>query len=166
MKSALKILLFLLLTNTPSFSQDHIRFGIYQDVKLAVTTDDYGNQPFTTDMIFRLTLEGYQRGNSYSSIIVEYEGAYLSGGELHRWTTGYGQNFNQILDNFTISPSLQFGIIARPNTTFTGLGNLDIYYTLGRFQLGMINQFMLRTDLETMPVRYSMFMGINFAINN
>ncbi len=160
----MKILIFLI--SALCFSQDQIRLGVYQDVKFATIGDDKGNTPYTIDLIARFTMEGYQIGQSYSSVLMEYEGSKLAGGEYHRYSAGYAQNFNELIEpSFTLSPSVQFGIIARPTTTFTGLGNLDIFYTFGRIQVGWINQWIIRTDLEDSPLRYSWFLGFNFSLN-
>ncbi len=168
MKTNTKVIFFLtlFLFSLTICSQDRVRLGVYQDVKFATIGDDKGNTSYTIDILARFTMEGYQIGRVYSSVIMEYEGAKLAGGEYHRYSAGYAQNFNSpILNNFTLSPSVQFGIIARPTTTFTGLGNFDVFYSIGRFQVGWLNQWILRTDLENSPLRYSWLLGFNFSLN-
>ncbi len=160
----MKILIFLLFS-TLIYGQDQIRLGVYQDVKFATLGDDKGNTPYTIDLIVRFTMEGYQIGQSYSSVIMEYEGSKLAGGEYHRYSAGYAQNFNDLIEPaVTLSPSVQFGIIARPQTTFTGLANFDIFYSFGRLGVGWINQWIIRTDLKHSPLRYSWFLGFNYRI--
>ena len=160
----MKILIFLLFS-TLIYGQDQIRLGVYQDVKFATLGDDKGNTPYTIDLIVRFTMEGYQIGQSYSSVIMEYEGSKLAGGEYHRYSAGYAQNFNDLIEPaVTLSPSVQFGIIARPQTTFTGLANFDIFYSFGRLGVGWLNQWIIRTDLENSPLRYSWFLGFNYRI--
>ena len=164
MKTIKFTILFLLFT-TLSFSQDFISLSAFHDVRFATVGDDKGNTPLTLNAGARLSLEGYQVGQSYSSIIAEFEGADLEGGEYYRWSAGYAQNFNEILENFTFSPSLQIAVITRPDATITGMGNLDIAYNVtDHFSILLVNQWIKRTDLETSPIRYSLFAGVKLNL--
>ena len=165
MKTIKFTILFLLFT-TLTFSQEFISLSVYQDLRLAFDNDDgHGNKGFTWDGVARISLEGNQVGQSYSAILMEFEGADLAGGEMYRYSAGYQQNFNKVLDNFTFSPSLQIAVITRPDATITGMGNLDIAYNVtDHFSILLVNQWIKRTDLETSPIRYSLFLGFKWNI--
>lgn len=136
-------------------------FQIVQDAKLAFVGDDKGNEAFTPNVIVRMSLDGYDKPTGFSSVIAEYEYAGLVGGEYHRWSAGYGHNVN--LNRFTLTGSAQFGFIARPGATMTGVFTGDLaYYVTDNLAIVGSTQGTIRSDLKNSPFRVSNFIGIRW----
>ncbi len=136
-------------------------FQVVQDAKLAFVGDDKGNDPFTPNLIVRMSLDGYDKPTGFSSVISEYEYADLAGGEYHRWSMGYGHNVN--LNRFTLTGSAQFGFIARPGATMTGVFTGDLaYYVTDHWAIVGSTQGTIRTDLKNSPFRFSNFIGFRW----
>ena len=110
----ISVILFLLFTAL-LVSQEIVSIGIYQDVKLAVQTDDYGNKPFTRDLIIRLNMQGNQQRFGYMVIFPEFESANLKGGLYTRWSANGGYIFNQVINNIEIGTTVSVGDIISIN---------------------------------------------------
>lgn len=166
MKSLLRILLLTLALNL--HAQERLAFSVLQDARLAVLGDERGNDAFTTDMVFRLHMDGYDNRRGYFSTILEYEYAELSGAYFKRLSFAVQQN--KYVKDFTLSASLNYGILIRSTKDYsynviTGGLNLDATYNLSdRVGIVLSNQLMHRKDLEVAIVRYSFMAGLKFKL--
>lgn len=70
-----------------------ISFGLFQDPKLALFEDDYGNKPFTTDVRFEFMMEGKSQGAGSVLIGLTFEYADLSEFNFARYGFQGGYNF-------------------------------------------------------------------------
>ena len=70
-----------------------ISFGLYQDISLAITEDDHGNTPFTTDVRFEFMMGGNYDGTGSLEIGLTFEYADLSVYNLVRYGVQGGYNF-------------------------------------------------------------------------
>ena len=75
-----KVLLYIIVLLTFSISSAQVAgedprlsFSLYQDIKLAMTIDDYGNEPFTPDVRFEFMMEGDYDGTGSLVIGLTFE---------------------------------------------------------------------------------------------
>ncbi|MFK5981499.1 MAG: hypothetical protein QM499_01195 [Flavobacteriaceae bacterium] len=152
-----------------------IELGLYQDVKLAVTKDDAGNTPFTTDLVFTAKMyNGGTRTYNWTHEIFVYpylEYADLSGGTYLRYAMGLGYTFRLPL-NLAISTSFDFGLINRPTksvTTFSSNGIFEVSYKITpRLKVSALNTIAQRNDLDVMwggsHWTHSFYGGVTYLI--
>ena len=161
MKSLLKILAFLTCLNLTA--QERVSISVLQDARLAVLGDDIGNDPFTSDFIIRLGMEGIGRFK-YVSLRTEWEYANLAGGYYNRGSILGG--YNWVHDNLVMSAHIGPGIIQRRYMKASG-GVLafafyaDAAYAINDYlSICASNQLLNRADVVNEPIRYSFFAGI------
>lgn len=155
------VIIFLLLT-TLLFSQERVSIGIYQDVKLATQADDYGNKPFTRDLIIRLNMQGNQQSFGYMVMFPEFETADLKGGLYSRWSANGGYVFN-FIKNVELSATVGIGVIHRHKVGYASFGGGGtISYQINRIKLVSLWQLTSRKDID--KIRNSLFFGIEINL--
>lgn len=164
----IRILIFLLCFTATS----QIDVGLYQDLKLAVQKDDYGNDPFTTDAILIVKMyNGGNRKDSWNKNLFAYpmlELADIDGGFYVRYGMGIGYKFE--FWNINIEPSIDYGRIYRWETVYTSFnGLLSISYKVTpKFNLSILNGYTQRNDLfgkwGTRVWRYNFYVGATYNI--
>lgn len=114
MKTLMAIPLMLFLLSADAQSSVSLKFT--QDVKLAITDDDYGNEAFTPDVRFEFNMNGNENKSGdwlYIGWNVEY--ADLRGGSFLRYGFHGGYTSKRYIFNLPIkvSPNVGAGIIHR-----------------------------------------------------
>jgi len=127
----MKKLIIFLLIGFIGYSQERTAFSIVQDVKLAFVEDNYNNSPYTADVLFKVQRELRQGSGGFGVLYAQIEAADLSGGFYTRSALGFGISFNKFLDNFTVTPSVNFGMINRWSSNyFSGEVQAEVTYRL------------------------------------
>lgn len=168
MKKLITIIAILFYIN--SSAQGTPAIAIYQDVAMAVKDDKHGNEAFTTNLLLRLELQGYQMHNHYFSVIVNFEYADLTYSEYVRYAFGLGWTFNEWIDNVEFSTSVNVGMIGRNEVLYMGsLGATgEIAYKLNdKIKIGLLGQVTERTDVKAIwgssdYIRFSGFLGLKY----
>lgn len=114
MKKLIIGLLFLFCIN--SYSQTWTA-NVYQDIKLALFEDDYGNSPYTMDIVGKTQLH-FENSNIF--LYPQLEVALLSGGDYLRASTGIGYVINKT-KWIDFSPSVNWGLIERWGHCYKGV---------------------------------------------
>jgi len=165
-------------------TQSQIEFGIYQDIKLASMEDDYGNSPYTVDLL--TSMRWFNGGSGHEClnptfVQLTYEYADLSGGSYNRWAMGLGYSFNnfdeynwrildKVMKRMSITLATDFGSTTRwGGTAFSMAGFLDISFEiLEDLDIVMLGHVVTRPHLkerwgETKPT-YSVYGGLKYKI--
>lgn len=158
--------LILLLLPLTLLGQGNIGVTVAQDVRLATMKDSNGkNSPFTTDVIFRVDLQGNQNKYGYLIVGAEYEYADLKGSAYNRYSFNIGYAFNEFkmlgTDKFDLITLLNFGKTIRTVTEYNRTTNPGFEGFAGSFTLGYpisdtglkvvaIAQFSHRVDKNTL----------------
>ena len=144
-----KLLIIALMLFGITQAQEVLSIGVYQDLRLAVSDDNHGNDAFTTDVLIRLKMQGNQEKHGYMLIYPEFEYADLSGGDYKRYSANVGYVFNKWFRNFEYSGSFGFGMLQRWNTSYLTWGlSGDIAYMLNKnVKLAIVGQGVKRRDL-------------------
>lgn len=153
------------------FSQGQINLNLYQDTKLLVSNDEYGNTAPTADLLFEWELQDTQKSWGFAgmSLLIEY--ADLSGGRFLR--SGFGANFtfNKFMNkSIELSLSPNFTAINRWNNNFLvfGIDGTIAYKLNDNLRVATKLQVVQRADLDWKyngtNIRYSGFVGIKYAI--
>lgn len=131
--------------------------NIYQDTKLALMSDSYGNKPFTTDLIFNFKL----KKNNYQALI-SYEYADLQK-YYSRVSIGAGIYYN-LIKQVEISHDVNIGYIVRDcyNGISFGINN-ELSIILNKIKINFMLQSTQRTDIN--EIRFSCFVGIGYCLN-
>ena len=164
MKTKLLIIALMLFGITQA--QEVLSIGVYQDLRLAVSDDNHGNDSFTTDVLIRLKMQGNQEKYGYMIVYPEFELANLSGGKYKRYSANVGYVFNKWFKNFEYSGSLGFGMLQRWNASYLTWGlSGDIAYMLNKnVKLAVVGQGVKRRDLGHRygceHLKFSGFLGI------
>lgn len=149
-------------------AQPSIGLTIYQDAKLATTTDNHGNTPFTPDVRTKLKLQGNPTniGNTVATFVFEY--ADLYGGEFYRYGFEVGYSFNTVLNNVFITPSVGFGKVGRSNTGFLSSWEFSseaTYRITKNLNINALATYMQRSDLPNKKLGYNFYIGIGYEIS-
>lgn len=169
-KTKINRLLFLLfmivVTTCTAVAQDNVSISVFQDVKFALKGDEArGYKAGTLDLLFRFKMQGEQNKYGYFVVAPEYEYADLDG-IYRRYSVNVGYTLNQlILDNFEVTPMLNYGWIDRGVSTWSYGAYLELMYKLSdRFKIGFVNQLTHRTDLPNRKLGYSLFGGLEISL--
>ena len=111
-------------------AQNNVSLAVYQDLGMAVKSDDYGNNAFTSDITIKLKMNGFFQPNNeifigymYMAPIVEI--ADLAGGNYVRYGAEIGYTFTELyISNIRteITPLVNYGFLNRTyndNKTFS-----------------------------------------------
>lgn len=167
----LKYFIFLVSVSSTLFvnGQERISFLAYQDVRLALTGDDY-YQAGTLDVLMKVKLQGIQKQIGYMFVAPEFEYSDLDG-IYKRYAVSAGFTFNTLGDPpVEISLSGGYGWIDRwGKTMFSFNAQGEIAYRLNsRLKIALLSQFTERSDLAwrygDKTIRFSGFMGLEFSI--
>ena len=162
-----KLFIIMVLISTISKAQEKISIGIYQDAKLSIMKDNYGNIPFTPDVIITVNLEGKQFKHYYFSVQPFYEFADLHGGKFHRYGINTNWNLNQlIIPNTTITAGLGLGMIHRFSMgTPSYQANLEIKHKLAQWiELAIRTELVRRSELENPQFKPNLSYGVVFNL--
>lgn len=154
------------------YSQNDINLLLLQDVRLAIAGDKTGNyKPFTLDFLAKLKLAGYQKESGYLVVSPFFEYAELEGVyKRYGFDIGFTYN-NSIINGFSFTPSLNYGIQDRWGKSFLVLGtDFEISYRITQnIKIVALAQFVQRKDLKyrynTNEIKFSGFAGISYRIN-
>jgi len=143
-----KLIILLLLCSVSAYSQTW-SINIYQDVKLAFLEDDYGNKPYTADVVAKAELRGKQYKSGFIFLYPQLEIALLSGGDYLRAAAGAGFTFNE-LDWIDFSPSVNLGIIERWGHCYKGLEfQLETSVKISEnFRISLLGTLTDRNDID------------------
>jgi len=129
-------------------TQENVSLAVYQDLGLAVRSDDYGNSPFTIDLTVKLLMNGNHllshKGNfiGYTHIGPIVEIADLAGGNYIRYGAEIGFTFTQIyIGKFRteITPLVNYGFLSRTHhvESYNGQGAYDPIFTVRAWEFGL-----------------------------
>lgn len=158
MKNTILILLLVFSINLSS-QESIFSVSVFQDLKLAILKDDYGNKPYTRDLLIKSSLRS---GNITSSI--NYENSDLKK-SYQRFSLGLG--YIKDIKKWTISGEVDLiSVIKRENkpATLSYGVNGSIMYNIGSFSFGVMQQYVRRTDVK--KNRHSFFVGIKYKFKN
>jgi hypothetical protein len=161
------LLLFALFTIS-TYSQEHIRIGLFQDGKLLVSDDDHNNTAPTLDLTLSVDLQGKQFNYYYFSIRSQIEYADLWSGELYRYSVVPMWNFNKlIIDKMEIGVGAGYSMISRDGFAWNSYSLVgEITYPISdNWKFGMRNEWVRRRDLQTPVLRYNLSFGIFYQFN-
>lgn len=151
-----------LLLSVQTYSQSKFSLGITQDVKLALVTDDYGNDPFTLDAVAKFS---YYLGNdlNYNDVVIyiQHERAELAGGLYLRTAAGAGYSFN--LKYVKLITSLNWGRIYRFDEAYDSMeAQVEVEYPFTRnLSALMLYNYTNRSDIGLW--RSNLGLGIKYV---
>ena len=161
------ILLFTLFTLSV-FSQEKIRVGLFQDGSLLVSDDTHGNTAPTIDMILSIDLQGKQFSSYYFSIRPQFEFADLYSGKFYRYSVISMWNFNTLdVDGVEFGIGTGIGMIHKnggASMSYSFVAELA-YPFAEDWRVGLRNEWVHRSELETKPLRYNLSFGVTFEFN-
>ena len=164
----MKYILYLLLLILPIrlIAQEGLAFTVVQDLKLAFTEDDHGNEPFTLDAKFKFTMQGKQFPVGWLEISAIYEYAELAT-NYKRYAVGIGFNFCYLevfKIPFSITPELNWGWIDRGGTSHSAELSLELSVKLFKsLHFVVMPSLTNRTDLDTSIWRANLMVGIKYT---
>lgn len=161
------LILVLLMAFTISVTaQEKIKVAFYQDVKLATMEDDYGNEPFTLDLLAKVKLTGNQEKFGYMVIAPMFEYAEIEG-IYKRYAFDVGYTFNKlVINNLEATGSINYGIQDRWKKSWLVFGaDAELAYKItDNISFSLLAQFVQRKDLQwaygTKVIRFSGFAGV------
>src|SRR5690554_1554863 len=145
-------------------AQEQVSFAVLQDVRLAVTGDDKGNDAFTTNILARVKMQGKQSEYGYLIIYPEFEYANLKQVYL-RYSANVGYTLNQLfIKNLEASLIGGIGFINKEgegSSSFSATGELG--YRISR-HLKIITDLQLvqRSDIGVGKVSGFAGLELNF----
>lgn len=167
----MKKLITLLLFTSLCYSQ--VTLNVYQDVRLAVSGDDYGNDSGTVDLVIKSEWRSRQKSVGYWFMYPQYEYADLYGGTYERYCAGVGFGFNKFTKIIDFSPSVNWGILdrfGRSFFTFEVQGDLSFRISK-RFRFSIMGTVTERKDLDYMEqnknahnIQFNTYAGLKFVL--
>jgi hypothetical protein len=152
-------------------SQDGIRVGVWQDLRMAITgghTDSY--EAPTLDLLVKLKLMGNQTGAGYLVVSPSFEYADLEG-IYKRYFVDVGFTFNKsLVEGLEVTPSINYGIQDRWGGSFNVFGtDLEVSIPVSRrLRVSALGQAVQRKDLDFEygghNVRFSGFIGVQYEL--
>lgn len=161
-----RIILLLLVLFTLNVAGQNWSINVYQDVKLALFEDEYGNSPFTLDILGKAELRGKQHENGYIVVYPQMEHAKLSGGKYIRASGGAGYTFNKLSEQIDLSPSINWGKIYR-NGSFYNSFEVQVETSLKitrHLRFALLFTQTQRTDLGDDIWRLNGYAGLKYVI--
>lgn len=153
-----------------SNAQQNLEFSLYQDLKLATMEDDYGNEPYTMDLVFKFRMNGHQQEYGYMYVAPVFEYAEIAG-LYKRYAVEVGYTFNElILKDFEASAGINYGIQERYGLNWLVFGlDGEIGYSLTpNLKVKALAQLVERKDLKefyrTYKIRFSGFVGVTLSL--
>lgn len=160
---------FVFVFSVSVFAQERVSFLVYQDVRLALTGDDY-YEAGTLDVLLKVKFQGLQKRLGYMFVAPEFEYSDLEG-IYKRYAVNAGFTFNTLGEPpVEIALSAGYGWIDRwGKTMFSFNAQGEIAYRFNsKFKIALLSQFTERSDLGwrygEKPIRFSGFMGLEFSI--
>ena len=147
--------LILILAFLPLFATAQFEVSIYQDCKLASLADDYGNMPFTLDVLAKITFKGkYLYGSinyEYAQIKRDYNRVSLSVGGFYRW------------EFIEVKQDINTGYIIHDKYRGYSMGaDSELSLIIHKFKVNTLMQITDRTDINV--VRVSFFVGLTYML--
>lgn len=154
-------------------AQNGIEVGIWQDPKLAFFEDSTGSyQPFTLDILTKVSLQGRQQDAGFFSLSALFEYADLEG-IYKRYGVDLGFTFTEsISGKLEVTPSINWGFLDRWGRNFMVFGaDLEITYDiLEGVKFSYLAQLVHRKDLlwayGDNKIGFSNFLGLTFKVFN
>ena len=144
------LIVILVVSLTQYSSNSQITISAYQDLRLAVSGDDHGNDFGTLDLVLRSEWQARQTKLGYVFVYPQWEYADLAGGSYNRYAGGAGFTFNTWAEKIDFSPSVNWGMLGRFERTFFTwefVGDLSFRIS-DRFRFSTMGSFTQRTDLD------------------
>ena len=152
-----------------------VSVNVFQDAKLLVSNDDYGNTAPTLDMIFELEMRGKQYDSHYFAMKAVYEYADLQS-SFERYSVHCGWVFNKWFKRWEYGVWIGVGAIHRGKELRLGghiTGSLmgEIGYLIGdKLRVGAKYELLYRSDLKALydsdPIKPNFSLGIKYQIFN
>lgn len=141
------LLFIILLANAQSY------IGVYQDLKLATTSDSYGNTPFTTDIIIKVSTKWDSQ--VFSGFSIEYASLNKS---YYRLSQIFGYDIE--IGNLHTKPEISFGFINHKYWYIDSFGcGIDTSYKVFKtFFTSVFFEVVNRSDINS--VRGSLYFGL------
>lgn len=168
-------ILLVLFVSEKLVSQEMISMDVFADPKLAVMTDDYGNKPFTPNILVNFSVQSRQLEYGYYFFGQGLEYADLFGGKYFRYSVlqvGYTMNRFSFSDRIEASFAINYGIVKRWSFDFANFGGtLDLSYCFtDRLKFTSLLQVVRRTDIESPRdsiaiYRASVFLGLRLNLS-
>ena len=151
-----KILFYILLIIALSANSQSI--NVVQDLKLATTSDNYGNKPFTTDIVINAYMVYPHR--EIAGISFEYANLHTN---YYRISQTFGYRYIKA-KQFTADITANIGVIYHNGWNF---GYYDISHQFSikvskKLKAVFFSQYAFRPDIE--KFRLSTFIGIGYEI--
>ena len=156
-------------------SQEMFSVDVFADPKLAIMTDDYGNKPFTPNLLVNFSVQSKQLDYGYYFFGQALEYADLYGGKYFRYSVlqvGYTMNRFSFSDRIETSIALNYGIVKRWSFDFANIGGtVDLTYCLTeKLKFTSLLQVVRRTDIESPNdseaiYRTSVFLGLRLNLS-
>jgi hypothetical protein len=164
------LIVLLVLVFGISNAQQNLEFSLYQDLKLATMEDDYGNEPYTMDVVFKFRMNGHQQEYGYMYVAPVFEYAEIAG-LYKRYAVEVGYTFNElILKDFEASAGINYGLQERYGLNWLVFGlDGEIGYSLTpNLKVKALAQMVERKDLKefygTYKIRFSGFVGVTLSL--
>ncbi len=158
------ILICTLLIGLVTYSQEKYAISIVQDPSLAFTKDDHGNVPFTLDVVLKGERQMNQEKYGYGSLYAQIEFADLSAGFYTRYSSGFAYSFNQFSELFSITPSVNIGMIRRwQKNYYSGEFQLEGAYHLSK-RLDLICLFSKTNRSDIDVYRFNAYLGFKYNL--
>jgi len=156
------ILICTLLIGLVTYAQDGFSVNVYQDMKLAIQNDDYGNEAYTMDILIKAEKQFMERDFGYIIFYPQLELADLSGGFYTRYSGGLGVTLSKITDNLDVTPSFNCGWINRWgqnyfSTEFQMEVSIEVIKNL---RLAIMGTYTERSELDIW--RYNNYFGVKY----
>jgi hypothetical protein len=153
--------------------QDKLSLGLYQDAKLAFIGDDIGNDAFTLDAKFDVSMQGKQFKDYYFEIRSQIEYADLKDNFYLSVLVNPNWVYNSI-DRFELSAGAIAGLIYREKAgedeqfmSFISFGlSGDISFLLtDDIKISYLGQYIYRGEFDMNKMVYNGYIGIKYNLN-
>ena len=153
-------------------SQERVSLSVYQDAKFLFIGDEKrGYKAGTTDVIFRLNMQGNQQKHGYMIVAPQFEYAAIEGNYC-RYSAALGYVLNKlIINNTELGSTASYGFISRYGITSRSIGLTTFvnYKLSNRFKIAILFQGVQRSDLQWLwgskSFKLSTFIGIEINLN-
>ena len=157
------IIAIALLLSVNTYCQNNVAVQVSQDMKLALASDDYGNDPFTLDVTGKIGYHIHSEGYDYMQLYGQHERAELAGGLYTRSAFGVGYGFRVWKLEFV--PSLNVGFINRKGESYDSMElQGELHFIVSKhFNVFVLGTYTDRTDIgiwranSSIGIKYHLF---------
>ena len=159
-----KLIIILILFTINSYSQNW-SIGVFQDMKLAIQEDDYGNSPFTVDVIVKSELF-FNEGNIGKFMVYpQAEYADLAGGHYVRIAGGVGYTLGLYDSRINSSISGNWGWIERFGRNHN---SWEFQYDISVRVVNHLRIVLMITETQRTDIgdlwRFNSYLGLKYTI--